>query len=442
MTSRLWGSLRRRIVLTAVGGTLLVTVLVLLGAGILAREEAESSFNQTARLVALLLAERLEEPLATGDRTVVSHLAAQELGRGLAVAVTVLDRNRHVISAEPTGVAGTPAMAVWPLDENQQHRFTLGELPVDVRFQTVRRGDEVVGGIWLAVDQRPLEQALARYRQVALMFALGVLGLSGLLSWVAARGAVLPLEELGESLAAIERGAYGTRHPVCGSEEIQRLALRVNRMAEQLENNATKQNRIAAESDRQLRDRTRQAEQANRLLREIGHEDSLTQLLNRLGLERELDKYLSLCRRSGQPLAVIMMDLDGFKAYNDTWGHAAGDQALATVGSALRGRARASDVVGRLGGDEFCILIPSTRPDRAVTAAEGFVAAIGDATRDLPRPGANATIGASAGVACFPEDGEERTELLARADAALYRAKAAGKGKVYRAAPPLPDHQM
>ena len=77
-----------------------------------------------------------------------------------------------------------------------------------------------------------------------------------------------------------------------------------------------------------------------------------------------------------------------------------------------------------------------------MASAAATNAAIGDATRDLPRPGANATIGASAGVACFPEDGEERAELLARADAALYRAKAAGKGKVYRAAPPLPDHQM
>jgi diguanylate cyclase (GGDEF)-like protein len=433
--------LLRRIVLTAVAGTLFLTVLVLVGAGILGRDEVETDFDRTARLAAVLLAERLQEPLVSGDRGVFSHLAARELGRGGAVAVTVFDRNRQVIAAEPAGAARAPSMTAWPLDENQQRRFTLGELPVEATFQAVRRGDDVVGGTWLAVDRRPLEQAFAHYRQAALAFALGVLGISWLLAWVAARGIVRPLEDLGDSLAAIVRGEHGARHPVQGPEEIRRLARRVNRLADQLEGSAKERSRIATESERQLRDRTRQIEQANRLLRDIGQRDPLTQLLNRTGLENEMTRYLSLCRRSGQPLAVIMMDLDSFKAYNDSWGHAAGDMALTTVSAALRARARVSDVVGRLGGDEFCIIIPFTKPERAVSAAEGFVSAIVDATRDLPRPETGAQLGASAGVACFPEDGDEGAELLARADAALYRAKAAGRGRVFRATPQQPGQQ-
>ena len=422
----------------AVCGSFLITALVLLGSGFQVGEEAATSFDRTARFVALLLAERLEEPLVAGDSAAVSHLAARELGRGGAVGVTVLNRHRQVIAAEPPGMARAPVMAVWPLDEDRKRRFTFGELAVEARFQTVRRGDEVVGGVWLALDQRPLEQALTRYRQLAVTFGLVVLGLSWLLAWVAARGIVQPLEEIDNSLGAIVRGEHGTRHPVQGPEEIRRLARHVNRAAEQLESSGKDRARAAIETERQLRDRTRHIEQTNRLLREIGQRDPLTQLLNRLGLEIEMTRYLSLCRRSGQPLAVIMMDLDSFKAYNDSCGHAAGDRALTTVAASLRARARVSDVVGRLGGDEFCIIVPFTKPERAVSAAEGFVSAVIEATRDLPRLETGAQLGASAGVACFPDDGDEGAELLARADAALYRAKAAGRGRVFRAASQQP----
>ena len=438
MAARPGFALRRRIVLAGVAGALALTGVGVLVAGALVTAEAEEHFDAICRLMGALVAERFEEPLSSGDRPRIARLAELSVGRGGAVAVTVFDRDRRMIAAVPAGVPAVSAIGAWPADEDLRSRFTVTGVPVEARFEVVPRGGDVIGGVWLAVDRRPIEQTRARFRLVALVAGAVVLGLAWLLSWLAAGWLVRPLEQLADTVAAIGRGEQGARQPVQGPEEIRRLARRVNRMAEQLEAGAAEQAHAAAEFDHQLRDRTRQIEQANRLLRSIANRDPLTQLYNRLGLEMEMEKYLSLCRRSGQPMAVIMMDLDSFKAYNDTHGHAAGDTALATVAAALRARARASDVVARLGGDEFCIVIPFTKPDRAVPAAEGFVSSVVDATLDLPRLDSGGQLGASAGVACFPEDGDEGAELLARADAALYRAKAAGRGRVFRAAPQEP----
>jgi diguanylate cyclase (GGDEF)-like protein len=441
MALRLWGPLRIRIAVMAGVGAGVAAATVLVAADLLATRETDSAVERAARTAAVSVAERLERPLAAGDREALARTMRRAAERGGALLVVVFDHDRRIVAAEPAATPPGPVLGAWPVGEDDQIALTLGGVSIQASFQVIRNGGDDLGGLWLAVDRRPIDRALGQFRAVALIFAVGLVALFALLAWLAAARITGPLDELGETVAAIGRGELATRHPVRGPEEMRRLADRVNRMAEQLESTRTEQARIATELDGQVRDRTRQVEQANRLLLNISHKDPLTHVENRMGFERELDKYLSLCRRSGQPLAVIMVDLDGFKEYNDTWGHAAGDQALAAVGTALQGRSRASDTVGRLGGDEFCILIPSTKPERALAAAEGFVAAIVEATRDLPRPGANATLGASAGVACFPEDGEEGTELLARADAALYRAKAAGKGRVFRAAPPLPDQQ-
>jgi diguanylate cyclase (GGDEF)-like protein len=435
------GSLRARAVVVVALGVAIAAGVVLLAADVLGRREADSGLDRGTRVAASVVAGSLAPRLASGDHDAIARTARRAAERPGVVLVVVFDRSRRPVVSEPAGTPPGPVLGAWPEGEVDRVSLRLGRVPVEACFQVVGNGDDELGGVWLAADRTPVEEAFAGLRLTGLLFLLGLVALFALLAWWVTGGVVRSLLEFGQSAEAIGRGELATRHPEAGPEEVRGLARRVNRMAERLEANRAEQARLAAGLDAQVRDRTRQLEQANRLLINIAHKDPLTNIENRRGFERELEKYLSLCRRSGQPLAIIMIDLDGFKAFNDTWGHAAGDQVLAAVGAALRGRARASDTVGRLGGDEFCILIPSTRPERALAAAEGFVAAIVEATRDLPRPGADANVGASAGVACFPEDGDEAAELLARADAALYRAKAAGKGRVFRAAPPLPDQQ-
>jgi diguanylate cyclase (GGDEF)-like protein len=203
-------------------------------------------------------------------------------------------------------------------------------------------------------------------------------------------------------------------------------------MADQLEAARGELDREKADLKQRVTGQTRELQQANRLLMDIANRDVLTGLANRRRLELELERYISLSKRTGIPLAVVMMDLDKFKQYNDAAGHLAGDTLLQTVATTLRARARATDLVVRWGGDEFCILVPGAGPDGALKAAEGFVGAIREAAAAIQLPGGDVVVSASAGVACYPGDGEDGTELIARADEALYEVKATGRGRVLR----------
>ncbi len=157
---------------------------------------------------------------------------------------------------------------------------------------------------------------------------------------------------------------------------------------------------------------------AEDLLRRHALEDPLTGLANRRALQAAFD---------GAPAAaVIMVDLDGFKRVNDTWGHDAGDDVLRLMGSRLRACVRAEDLVCRLGGDEFVVLLgPSITTAALAALCERILAAVGPPFT-LSR--VTVTLGLSLGVARVPDDGDDLAVLLAHADQALYRVKGAGKG--------------
>jgi diguanylate cyclase (GGDEF)-like protein len=151
--------------------------------------------------------------------------------------------------------------------------------------------------------------------------------------------------------------------------------------------------------------------------------DSLTGLLNRMGLAEALVRHLV----PGEPFAMLYLDLDGFKPVNDSFGHQAGDAVLTEVGARLRDLCRRSDVVARIGGDEFIVLLRSVTVAEVAPLAERMIRRISDHPYML-ECGGGVAIGVSIGWACFPEDSHDLDELQRKADAALYDAKAAGKG--------------
>jgi len=142
------------------------------------------------------------------------------------------------------------------------------------------------------------------------------------------------------------------------------------------------------------------------------------------------------------PLALALLDLDHFKQINDTYGHGVGDDALAAFGTTVRAVLRASDFVGRHGGEEFVVLLPETERAQALTVAEKVRSAVATITiPDVDRP-----ITVSIGVAVFPDDATEAATLLRQADRALYLAKANGRNRIEndptgrgRRRPPSPE---
>jgi diguanylate cyclase (GGDEF)-like protein len=154
--------------------------------------------------------------------------------------------------------------------------------------------------------------------------------------------------------------------------------------------------------------------------------DQLTGLPNRRSIDDTLKRMAAYAERSVTPLAAVLFDLDHFKSINDLAGHEKGDEVLAAVGVAVAGTVRASDFVGRHGGEEFILLLPDTDRAGAVVIAEKVRAAIGS----VEVAGVSQPISASLGVASIPEDAHEPMLLMRAADRALYLAKAQGRNQV------------
>ena len=171
----------------------------------------------------------------------------------------------------------------------------------------------------------------------------------------------------------------------------------------------------------------------------LARQEPLTGLCNRVGLHDRLDAALAEAAGTGAPLAVLMLDLDRFKAVNDTLGHPVGDALLRKVAERLRKATRREDVVARLGGDEFAILqAGAEQPQAAEALARRLVDLVG---RTYVVDGHMLNVGVSVGVAIAPADGRDADDLLKHADLALYRAKAEGRG-TYRFFEPAMNAQM
>ncbi len=163
--------------------------------------------------------------------------------------------------------------------------------------------------------------------------------------------------------------------------------------------------------------------------------DKLTAVLNKASIVKTLSQEVLSAERQQQPLAILLLDIDHFKNYNDTNGHLAGDRLLAELTKLVSSLIRNEDAFGRFGGEEFLLVLPNTSPAGAFNAAEKI------RTRIVGSPFPQATsqplgmISVSIGLACYPEHAGSSTRLLQSADEALYRAKAQGRNRVDIAVP-------
>jgi diguanylate cyclase (GGDEF)-like protein len=184
-------------------------------------------------------------------------------------------------------------------------------------------------------------------------------------------------------------------------------------------------------------------------LRSQAIRDPLTGLFNRRYLEETLGRELGRVKRVGAPLGVIMMDLDHFKQYNDTFGHSAGDELLSALGILLKSQIRGEDIACRYGGEEFLLILPGASVSIALERAEILRQAVKEMHRH--HQGLKPTT-LSLGVAVYPDHGDTGLQLIRSADAALYRAKQAGRDRVMAAeyaevtimaeSPTSPFHQL
>ncbi|HKK56303.1 GGDEF domain-containing protein [Marinobacter sp.] len=175
-------------------------------------------------------------------------------------------------------------------------------------------------------------------------------------------------------------------------------------------------------------------EEAELKLFMMAQSDSLTGLANQASFHSTLIRTIAECDRNGSGFALVIMDVDHFKRVNDTMGHGAGDRALSRIGKLLTERLRKSDSVGRLGGEEFGLILRDLRPEDAYQLVEELRGRI--AATEVTYGEATIRLTASFGIAHFPDDGRSAETLYREADCRLYAAKQAGRNRVVRAGMP------
>jgi diguanylate cyclase (GGDEF)-like protein len=184
--------------------------------------------------------------------------------------------------------------------------------------------------------------------------------------------------------------------------------------------------------------RTRQLKEANEVLVTLSYVDALTGVANRRRFEERLETEWKRGLRSGTALALVMIDIDHFKAYNDRWGHQQGDECLRMVATVLAdGLPRSGDSVSRYGGEEFAVILPSTDLAGARSVAESLRTRVEGLRLPSAGTGTGAWVTISCGAASIVVSVDaEMQDLIKRADEALYLAKSAGRNRVATVEPP------
>jgi diguanylate cyclase (GGDEF)-like protein len=269
-----------------------------------------------------------------------------------------------------------------------------------------RMGGFVVAAVPTHAAYRPLTES----RNRLLKLGLPLVGLVLLGSFLVARSLLRPILGLSEAARDISAGLLNVSLPVRGNDEMAELTRAFNEMAL----------------------RVRESQQT---LESLAITDALTGLYNRRHFEDTVDKELRRCEREDRTSSLLLLDLDGFKAYNDRWGHTEGDGELRRVAAAVKDSIRATDVAFRYGGEELAVLLHACAKDQAAQVAEKIRASV---RAPAQKPGAleGRTATVSIGVSTFPEDGHGVKSLVDAADAALYAAKAQGRDRVVLAGAP------
>ncbi len=282
----------------------------------------------------------------------------------------------------------------------------------------VLRRNEFVGTVLLVSDAQELEKRWKRMLVLAGILLALTLTIGGVAGSLLQRRISKPIFDLARAMQKVTAGKeFATRVAISGSDEIARLGQGFNAMLSEMER------------------RENQKRQFEEKLKFQASNDSLTGLPNRGLLADRLEQALSLAKREQRIVALLYVDLDGFKLVNDSLGHSIGDSLLIEVAARLRARVRRSDTLARLGGDEFTVVLGSLP---AKNAAMMVATMLLDA---LEPPfyieDHQLTISASIGISIFPDDGLQASDLMQQADSAMYAAKRNGKNQAMYFTPDL-----
>jgi len=429
------------VVVLTLSVTAAVSSYLLRSSGQLARAQHEEQLVHAASL----LSDTVAALLAVGDVDSLRPLALERANGFPLLYVIISDptgkqlafgehRNANVLQrlerdeSERAPVPGTPIMHA---ESDSAPMFLDVTFPITRRepldLSPKSRPAALLGYVRTGMIANGWQQSMSD--KLDLVIGVGVLAMvvAVPLGFLVIRRIVSPLDSLAQAMLQFSQGKLHVRSPVVRRDEIGRLATAFNQMADQHQQTHERMRRLNAELEERVAHRTQQ-------LRELASREPLTGLYNRRFFNETLERRFAEALRYNDDLACVMIDLDDFKAANDTFGHQIGDELLMLTARTLLGQLRSADVAARFGGDEFVLLLPQTDAEQARSLSERIVERFG---RELGERFPDVRVSMSLGIASLKSTRAENAELLVRAaDHALYDAKALGKNKLCTAGLP------
>ncbi|MGH7371896.1 MAG: GGDEF domain-containing protein, partial [Candidatus Methylomirabilales bacterium] len=285
---------------------------------------------------------------------------------------------------------------------------------------TLKRLPQLNWAVVAEVERSEVYASIIQLRNLTFLMVAGLLLGIGLTAYLLGLTIVRSLNRLTEGAAKVAAGDLEVDLPVASRGELGYLTEVFNYMVARLRQGREELDAI-----------NKTLSEKNRELERLSVTDGLTGLYNRSHLMQTLANETARAQRHRRPFSVLMIDIDHFKRYNDSFGHLAGDALLSKLASVFTKSIRTVEYAARYGGEEFLIMLPETEPDGAVDAAERIRAQVAKGTSGDGNAGQGVTV--SIGVAGFPEHGDTPEKIIASADAALYQAKRDGRDRVIRA---------
>jgi diguanylate cyclase (GGDEF)-like protein len=281
----------------------------------------------------------------------------------------------------------------------------------------LKRMSELGWGVVAEKEKAKAYAQIVRLRNLTLALVVGLLFVIGLAAYLLSLSLVRPLNRLTSGAGRVAAGDLEVDVPVSSRSEVGYLTEVFNDMVARL--------RQGREELAAINETLRQK---NVELHEISIVDSLTGLYNRKHLMETLDKEVSRSQRHSHSFSLLVIDIDHFKKYNDTYGHLAGDEVLSRLASVFKKSIRSSDYAARYGGEEFIIMLPEIDPEQGLVTAERMLKQV--AEERFGGEGESIKVTISVGVASYPENGEDAQSVIRNADAAMYEAKEQGRNRV------------
>ncbi len=388
-----------------------------------ASSELDRIVEERGLAIVSFLAPASEYGLISGNRETLGALLQAALTQRQVHAAAIIDQEGRTLAV--SGATRSPPLerlrkitapdVLGPLDSRLRFAAPVWRTPIDLGElfdQSGERPRDLVGWVYAELDT----SSLSRRKSLLLLMDAGLvllalLATAALATWIA-RALSRPLSALASAVEAMAMGRHETRVEAVSGGELGGLERGFNQMAEALE-----------DVHRNLQARI---DQATEKLRFLAEHDPLSQLPNRRAFERETEDALEQGPDRGHALCFI--DLDRFKIVNDTCGHLAGDELLCRVGRLLRDHVREQDMVARVGGDEFALLLRDCGADNARRIADSLRETV--AAFRFSWDGREFAVGASIGLVMLDRLKGTLAQALSAADHACYEAKRAGRNQV------------